>query len=232
LGVDVPVDLPDFLGNLIEETGFFHSIAKLGFEDDGESSDGEIEIDPGGVPEAIGGGEGAAGNNVMEMGVILEGSSPGVEDAEESREITADVVFVEGEFFDGLGGGLEQGRVSHPLVFANEATQIFRDGKGEQEMMTGELAFDLFFQPLAGFMVLTRRAMAISTGAIDPMELATLFTLVEGNAVELGATANDGINDFAVYRRHDVGVAFEVLGGEGSEDLIDCGHGLGPPSPD
>jgi hypothetical protein len=50
----------------------------------------------------------------MEMGVILQGTSPGVEDAEESWEITADVVFVEGEFFDGLGGGLEQGRVSHP----------------------------------------------------------------------------------------------------------------------
>ena len=71
MGVDVPVDLPDFLGNLIEETGLPHSIAELGFEDDGESSDGEIEVDPGGVPEAIGGGEGAAGNNVMEMGVIL-----------------------------------------------------------------------------------------------------------------------------------------------------------------
>jgi len=150
------------------------------------------------VPEAIGGREGAAGNNVMEMGVIFEGSSPGVEDAKESWEITADVVFVEGEFFDGLGGCLEQGRVSHPLVFANEAAQIFRDGKGKQEMMTGELAFDLFFQPLAGFMVLTRRAMAISTGAIDPMELATLFTLVKGNATDLGATGGDGIDDFAV----------------------------------
>jgi hypothetical protein len=155
-----------------------------------------------------------------------------VEDAEESREITADVVFVEGEFFDGLGGGLEQGRVSHLLVFANEAAQIFRDGKGEQEMMTGELAFDLFFQPLAGFMVLTRRAMAISTGAIDPMELATLLALIKGDTTELGATADDGINDFAVYIRHDLGVAFQVLRAEGSEDLIDCGHGPTPPLPD
>ena len=66
-----------------------------------------------------------------------------MEDAEESREITADILLIQGEFFDGLGGGLEQGRVSHSLVFANEAAKIFRDGKGEQEMMTGELAFDL-----------------------------------------------------------------------------------------
>jgi len=46
LGVDVPVDLPDLGRDLIEETGLFHFIAKLRFEDLGESSDGEIEIDP------------------------------------------------------------------------------------------------------------------------------------------------------------------------------------------
>ena len=45
LGIDVPVDLPDIRRDLIEETGFFHSIAELGLEDLRESSDGEIEID-------------------------------------------------------------------------------------------------------------------------------------------------------------------------------------------
>jgi hypothetical protein len=44
LGIDVPVDLPDLGRDLIEETGLFHFIKELGFEDDGESSDGEIEI--------------------------------------------------------------------------------------------------------------------------------------------------------------------------------------------
>jgi hypothetical protein len=51
-------------------------------------------------------------------------------------------------------------------------------------------------------MVLAGGAMAISTGAIDPMELATLFTLVEGNATDLGAAGDDGIDDFTVYIRH------------------------------
>ena len=116
LGVDVPVDLPDLRRDLIEEAGLFHFIAELGFEDDGESSDGEIEIDPGGVPEAIRGGEGAAGDDVMDMGVKLEGSSPGVKDAEESWEISADVMFIQGKFLHSFGGGFEQGRVSHSLV--------------------------------------------------------------------------------------------------------------------
>ena len=144
LGIDVPVELPDLRGDLIEETGFFHFIAELGFEDDGESSDGEIEIEPGGVPEAISGGEGASGDDVMDMGVILEGSSPGVQDAEESREISADVMFIQSKFLHSFGGGLEQGRVSYPLVLTNEAAQILRDGKSEQEMVTGELPFHLF----------------------------------------------------------------------------------------
>lgn len=121
MGVDVPIGLPKVRRDLLEKASLFHFIAELGFKDDREGSDGEIEIDPGGVPEAIGGGEGAAGDDVVDVGVILQGTSPGVEDAKESREITTDVVFVEGEFFDGLGGCLEEGRVSHPLVFANEA---------------------------------------------------------------------------------------------------------------
>ena len=184
------------------------------------------------MPEAVGGGEGAAGDDVMEMGVKLEGSSPSVKDSEETREIPTDVMFIRGDFFNSLGGGFEQGRVSHPLVFANEAAQNLWDGKGEQEMVTGELSFHLFFEPLAGLMVLTGWAMAISTGAIDPMDLAALFALIEGEAAGFGATADDGIDDFAVCVRYGLGVAFQVFRAKGSEDLIDGGHGLTPPLPD
>jgi hypothetical protein len=198
LGVDVPVDLPDFRGDLIKKTGFFHFISELGFEDDGERLDGEIEIDPGGVPEAIGGGECAPGDDVMDMGVILQGTTPGVKDAEESRKITTDVMFIQGEFLHSFGGGFEQGRISCPLVFANEGAQFLWDGKGEQEMMTGELPLHLLFEPLSGFMVLTSGAMAISAGAVDPMEFAAFLALVKGEATGFGATAEDGIDDFAV----------------------------------
>jgi hypothetical protein len=33
LGIDIPLDLPDIGGDLIEEAGFFHRIAELGPED-------------------------------------------------------------------------------------------------------------------------------------------------------------------------------------------------------
>jgi hypothetical protein len=118
------------------------------------------------------------------------------------------------------------------LVVSDEAAQNLWDGKGEQEMMPGELVLDLFLQPLPGLMVLTGRAMAVPAGAIDPMELATIFALIKGETTGLGATVDNGVNDFAMDFRHDLGIAFQVLGAEGSEDLIDRGHGLAPPSPD
>ena len=67
-----------------------------------------------------------------------------MKDSKESREISADVMFIRGKFLHSFGGSLEQDRVSHPLVLTNESAQILRDGKSEQEMVTGELTFHLF----------------------------------------------------------------------------------------
>jgi hypothetical protein len=36
LGIDIPINLPEIRGDLIEEAGLFHFIAELGFEDLGE----------------------------------------------------------------------------------------------------------------------------------------------------------------------------------------------------
>ena len=99
-------------------------------------------------------------------------------------------------------------------------------------MVAGELPLELFFQPLPGLMVLSSGAMAISTGTISLMDRSTFFALVKGETAGFGATADDGLDDFAVCFRHDLGVAFQVLGAEGLEDLIDWGHGLVPPSLD
>lgn len=54
LAVDVPVDLPDFRGDLVEQWGLLYSIAELGPKDFGERLDGKKEIDSGGMPGAIG----------------------------------------------------------------------------------------------------------------------------------------------------------------------------------
>jgi hypothetical protein len=54
LGVDVPVDMPEFGGDLIEEASFYHFIAELSSKDFGQSFDGQIEVGSGGMPAVIG----------------------------------------------------------------------------------------------------------------------------------------------------------------------------------
>ena len=121
LGIDNPVHLPDLGGNLMEEPGLFHRITELGPEDWGESLNREIKIDPGGVPEAVGRGEGAARDDIMDMGVKLEGSSPGVKDAQEPREICADELFIGDQSLDRFGRSFKEGRVGCFLVGTDEA---------------------------------------------------------------------------------------------------------------
>ena len=76
------------------------------------------------------------------MGMILQGSAPGMEHAEEAWEVGADMLGILGEFFDGLGGSLEQSGVAKALVLADERAQLLWDGKGDQEVVTRELALD------------------------------------------------------------------------------------------
>ncbi len=96
-------------------------------------------------------------------------------------------------------------------------------------MVAGELAFQLILQPHAALLVLTGGAMAISTGAMDPMELAAGLALIEGESTSLGATGDHGIDHLTVCIGHSLGKAFQILGAERSEDLINCGHGLSLP---
>jgi len=148
-----------------------------------------------------------------------------VKHSKEARQISTDVMVIGGKFFDGVRGGLKQGGVSHTLVLSDEVAQWFWNRKGNEEMGTGELAVDLFLQPLSSLMVLASRAMAISTGAVELVGDAARFALVERNAAHFGAAGDDGIDGFEVCFGHSIGVALEVLRAEGCKDLIDGGHG-------
>ena len=60
----------------------------------------------------------------MDMGVILQGSSPSVKHSKETRQISTEVMWIGGKFFNLFRGGFKQGGVSGALVFADEGTQF------------------------------------------------------------------------------------------------------------
>jgi hypothetical protein len=168
----------------------------------------------------------------MDMGMVLQGSSPSVKDAEETRQVGADVMGIGGEFFNRFRGGLKQCGVSGALVFSDEGAQLFWDRKSDEKMVRGELALELFLKPLSGFVLLTGRAVAITAGAIELVGLAALFALVKRQAAAFGATGNHRMDNFAVCFGHAVAVVLEVLGAERAKDVIDGVHGRVPPSRD
>ena len=96
-------------------------------------------------------------------------------------------------------------------------------------MVAGELALDLFLQPLLGFVVLTGGAVTIAAGAIELARLSAAVALVERHPAGLRTTSYDGIDDFAVSLGHLGGVTLEVLGAVGCEDFMDGGHDRVPP---
>src|SRR4029453_1314461 len=99
----------------------------------------------------------------MDMGMVLQGSSPSLKDAEETRQVGAEVMWIGGEVFNRFRGGLKQCRVSGALVFSDEGAQLFWDRKSNEKMVRGELALELFLKPLSGFVPLTGRAVAITS---------------------------------------------------------------------
>lgn len=162
LRVDVPGDVPDLGVDLVEECCLFHLIAELGSEEDGQSFDGEEEMEVGGVPGMVFDGDGSSWDDIVDMGVVVELTAPGVKDAEEAWEIGSDVLGISSQGGHGLGRGCEHGIVGGALVAADEGVELLGSGEGDQEMGPWHLPLHLFMEPLMSFLVLTGRAVAVS----------------------------------------------------------------------
>lgn len=116
LGVDIPVEGPDFGVDSIEEAGFFHSVTELSPVDGGEGLDGDVEVLTGRKPAGAVVAQAAARDDVVDVGVVLELTAPGLQDTEEARELGADETGIVGQPLQGIGGSLKQGVVGNLLV--------------------------------------------------------------------------------------------------------------------
>ena len=56
------------------------------------------------------------GDHVVDVGVVLELSAPGMQDTEKARAVGANETLVFGEPFEGLRRSLEHGLVGHALM--------------------------------------------------------------------------------------------------------------------
>ena len=160
--MDIPRDIPRLWVDVLQQSGVAHVFFEEGAVDGGEGFDGNKEVGSGGEPRGAVFGEATAGDDVMDVGVVLELPAPGMQNTGETREVCPDEALVFGEPFEGRCGGLEQGLVSGALMGAEKRAQGLRDGEGDEKMRSGQLFFEVLMEPLLGFMVLALRAMAIA----------------------------------------------------------------------
>jgi len=134
------------------------------------------------MPGAVLHRKGSSGNDIVDVWVVTEGAPPSVKDTEEAWEIASDKTVVFGEFSDCIRRGREQGGVGQPLIGADHRADLLRNGKGEHEVMSRQMALNLSFQPLPCLMMLTGGTVTIPASLIDYMGLCTVLTLEDCDA--------------------------------------------------
>ena len=97
-------------------------------------------------------------------------------------------------------------------------------------MMAWKLPLHLLFQPLSRLVVLTGGAMAIATGTVHDVGFPTLLAAVERSTASFGAAVTDGLHRFSMLVGDGLTIAFQVIGTESAEDVIDLFHLTTPPS--
>ncbi len=102
LTVNDPVLIPDIGGDLVIKLADFHHVAEFGFEDFRHGLDGQKKIDARAVPLSVRFGKRPAGHDIMDVRVIGHLPPPGVQHAEESGHLSADVFWIGGQLFNGL----------------------------------------------------------------------------------------------------------------------------------
>ena len=100
--LEVPVE-----AQLAVVEGPLESGDKLAAEDSTQHLDGQKEAIARGDPAPVIGGETASRNHTMQMGMVLEFLTPGMEHAEEA-DFGAERAGIAGDFEQGLGAGPEQ----------------------------------------------------------------------------------------------------------------------------
>jgi hypothetical protein len=157
----------------------------------------------------------------------LELPAPGRQNTEKTREVCADEPRVCGAPFAGGGRGVAHSVVRETLLRADAGAERLRNGAGDEEGWPGKLFLQVVMEPLLGFRLLPLGAVALATGMLDAVVLATAWALREAVAVMAAAAILDGADDFAV-RGREVGIALKVCGRKGGAARAQGGHGKSP----
>jgi hypothetical protein len=121
--VDDPCAPPDFLGNLCVECCFSQSALEGGAEEFGEGFHRQEEVFAGRQPFLPIARHPAAGDQVVDVGMVEQVAGPGVEHTYHAN-LPTHKAGISGQLLGSLGGSAEKQVVDQLLVVASELAQL------------------------------------------------------------------------------------------------------------
>lgn len=160
--------------------------------------------------------------------MILQLPSPGMEYPGETRQIGAEEFGISGKKFQCVGRGGEESFITGLLMGTDKGTQPLRHREGNEKVRDWDQPFELRFEPLPGFVVLTLGTVTISAGTEDGMDLAAGPAFIDGHAVNGGTACDDGLESFMMAGRHIIPVAGDIFGAVSAEYFCKGRHITAP----
>jgi hypothetical protein len=179
-------------------------------------------------------GDAAARHNHVDMGMMHQRRSPGVQhggDADAGAEVTG----IGGDRQQRLGRGAEQQIVDDGLVVEGDGGDLGRHGEDDVEVSDWQEIGLARGQPRARRRTLALGAVPVAAAVIGDPPVAAVFTGFDVTTEGGGAAMLDRRHDFEVMQAQVPGMAGPIGGAGGTEDIGDLQRGAhrlsvaGPP---
>ncbi len=201
--LEIPVEAQLALREGLPESG-----DKLATEDSPQHLDGKKEAVARGDPALVIGRETTGRNDTMQMGMMLEFLTPGMEHAEEA-DFGAQMAGITGDFEQRFGTGAEQEIVDDLLVLQGQRGELPRKREDDMDVGDRQEFATPRLQPTVASGGLTLGTVPIPAGIVRDGTIPAAGTLIPMPAQGGGAAALDG-------RQH-----FEMLAGDPATTRFD-----------
>lgn len=159
----------------------------------------------------------------MDMGVIIHGPGPGMQDGEDAYR-SADVAGIFGELDQGLSCGMHEDAVDVRLMASSEVMELV--GQREDEV---EVRYSKDLRLPFGKPRFCARAVAFGTGAVETGMIGVVngsagFTHIDLSTQILSPARDDVLYGFSMPRRHSISESVEISLAVQTEDVGHLEH--------
>ena len=190
----------------------------LGSKDAGESSDRREEAAARGDPGVAFKGETSARDDAVEMGVVGEGLTPGVQESE-AAAASAEMGGIGGERTQGFPGAAKEQIVEASGVPEQEDVELFGDCEDEVKVPDREQLRAAGFEPSRRGDALALRAVTIAAGVIYVVRLPAGGTEKDLPAQHFGAAAFNRQHRLTMAWQETVSVLLTIVCAVLTEDI-------------